>query len=163
MSQFKNRHLLKKKELRKFLDNLKLQFNVDIDKKSKVEKADFEGIEIIIIDDKVDFFVKEGKTFFTLPAIEKYKPQSNKVVVDMGAVKFISNGADVMAPGIVKADKGIKAGDVVWVCDEKHGKPLVVGEALMDGETMENSSIGKAVKTLHYVGDKLWRICAKSL
>jgi len=163
MSQFKNRHLLKKKELRKFLDNLKLQFNIDIDKKSKVEKADFEGTKIIIIDDKVDFFVKDGKTFFTLPAIEKYKPQSNKVVVDMGAVKFISNGADVMAPGITKADRNIKVGDSVWVCDERHNKPLAVGVALMDGEVMEASSVGKAIKTLHHVGDSLWKICAKSL
>ena len=159
MSQFKNRHVLKKKELRAILEDIKTKFSIEIDKKSKIEEADFEGVKVIIIDDKVDFFVKGEKIFFTLPAIEKYKLRSNKVIVDMGAVKFVSNGADVMAPGIIKADRNIKAGDSVWVCDEKYNKPLAVGEALMDGETMENSSSGKAVKTLHYVGDRIWKIC----
>src|SRR5687768_17420919 len=35
------------------------------------------------------------------------------VTVDMGAVRFIYNGADVMAPGIVEADPAIRVGDIV--------------------------------------------------
>jgi len=79
------------------------------------------------------------------------------VTVDMGAVPFVYNGADVMAPGIVDADPEIRAGDLVWIRDEKNARPLAVGRALMDGPTMVREEKGKAVETLHHVGDDLWR------
>ena len=77
-------------------------------------------------------------------------------MVDMGAVKFVTNGADVMAPGIVDADLDIEDGNSVWICDQQHRKPLAVGSALMNGEDMKNKSSGKAVKIIHYIGDELW-------
>ena len=88
----------------------------------------------------------------------KYQPAEGRVVVDMGAVGFIVKGADIMAPGIVDADIQIKEGDFVWVCDEKHHKPLAVGKALMNGETMKVNQTGKAIKNIHYVGDMLWNL-----
>ena len=81
-----------------------------------------------------------------------------KVVVDMGAIKFVTNGADVMTPGVVDADPEILEGQQVWICDETHGKPLAVGIALVSGEEMVEQSSGKAVRLLHYVGDKLWTL-----
>ena len=76
----------------------------------------------------------------------------------MGAVAYVYNGADVMAPGIVDADAGIRTGDFVWVRDEKNGRPLAVGRALMDGTTMVTERRGKAVESIHHVGDDLWRV-----
>jgi PUA domain protein len=163
MNQFKNRHPLRKKEFKKLIEKLTQTFNINVPIETKVEEANFEDFKILIVDNEIDFFVEYSRIFFTLKGIEKYKPLSNKVVVDMGAIKFISNGADVMAPGIIDADKNIKVEDQVWVCDEKYNKPLAVGIALMDGATMVSSNSGKAVKTLHHVGDRLWKICAKSL
>ena len=86
------------------------------------------------------------------PATERW------VTVDMGAVRFIYNGADVMAPGIAEADPAIRAGDVVWVRDEKNRRPLAVGRAMMDGPTMAREKKGKAIETIHHVGDDLWRL-----
>lgn len=80
------------------------------------------------------------------------------VTVDMGAVRFLYNGADVMGPGIVDADPTIRAGDIAWVRDEKHGRPLSVGRALVDGPTMRAKGKGKAVETIHHVGDEIWRL-----
>lgn len=80
------------------------------------------------------------------------------VTVDMGAVRFLYNGADVMAPGIVDADPRIRVGDIVWVRDEKNRRPLSVGRALMDGPTMAREERGKAIGTLHHVGDEIWRL-----
>jgi PUA domain protein len=74
----------------------------------------------------------------------------------MGAVKFVTNGADVMAPGIVDAYSGIVEGDQVWVCDERNRKPLAVGIAVMSGEQMVEGDEGVAVKLVHYVGDVVW-------
>jgi len=79
-----------------------------------------------------------------------------KVTVDMGAVGFITKGADIMVPGIVKVDDNVKQFHLVEVTDEKHSKPLSVGLALMDAETIKSSSKGPAVKNLHYVGDTYW-------
>jgi len=64
----------------------------------------------------------------------------------------------VMAPGIVEADPTIRAGEIVWVRDEKNRRALAVGRAIMDGPTMAREEKGKAIQTLHHVGDDLWRL-----
>jgi PUA domain protein len=93
-----------------------------------------------------------------LQGIAKYQPKTHGVTIDMGAIGFITKGADVMAPGITDADPGIQKDDIVWVCDEKHHKTLAVGIALLTGEEMKLKQPGKAVKILHYVGDRLWTL-----
>jgi len=79
-----------------------------------------------------------------------------KVTVDMGAVKFLTNGANVMRPGIRSFLAPFQKGDVVVVVDEKHGKALAVGTALVDSAEGEKMSKGAVVKNIHYVGDKFW-------
>ena len=76
----------------------------------------------------------------------------------MGAVKHILNGADIMAPGIVRIIGDFKKGDLVLVVDEKYGKPLAVCEALYSSEEISKMSKGKVLKNLHYVGDKVWKL-----
>jgi PUA domain protein len=162
--KIKNRHRLKTKDIKNFENELKKTFNsIFFNEKSSVETGDFEEIMIVLIDGEPCFMIYENKIIFTLYGLNKYKPKENFVVVDMGAVKFVSSGADVMAPGIVDADKNIVEGDQVWICDEKHHKPLAVGIAFMSGEQMIKEEKGKAIKTIHYVGDALWNFVAKSL
>ena len=80
-----------------------------------------------------------------------------KITVDMGAVKFVVSGADVMRPGITRIEE-FKEEDLVVIVDENHGKPLAVGKALLSSEEMKNQKKGKSVKNLHYVGDGYWNI-----
>ncbi|HKW43382.1 MAG TPA: PUA domain-containing protein [Thermoplasmata archaeon] len=94
----------------------------------------------------------------TIKGLLEFPATKRAVTVDMGAVRFIYNGADVMAPGIVDADPTSRTGDIVWVRDEKNGRPLAVGEALMDGPTMVREEKGKAIKTLHHVGDEIFHL-----
>jgi PUA domain protein len=61
-----------------------------------------------------------------------------------------------MSPGIVEADPAIDEGDLVWIRDEKNMKPLAIGRALVKGTDMAGGGKGKAVKSIHYVGDRLW-------
>ncbi len=75
--------------------------------------------------------------------------------MDAGAVSFVSDGADVMRPGIVEADDDISADDLVVIAEETHGKSLAVGRAQTDGDDMVGDS-GKVVKSLHHVGDDLF-------
>jgi PUA domain protein len=83
------------------------------------------------------------------------KPTKGFATVDMGAVKFVNNGADIMGPGIVEADPALQAGQVVWVRDERNRRPMAVGLALVPGAEMAKQP-GKKVKNLHRVGDLLW-------
>ena len=163
-TKIRNRHRLKRKEVRDIQNKLKETFTCDFfDGEASVETGNVEGIEIIFVDDEPCFMIYENKIIFLLKGIYKYKPKENFVVVDMGAVKFVTNGADVMSPGIIDADENIIEGDQVWICDEKHHKPLAVGIAMMNGKQMISERQGKSVKIIHYVGDFIWNLFTKNL
>ena len=83
------------------------------------------------------------------------------VQVDMGAIPFICNGANVMAAGINDVSPEISKGQFVWIREENHHKPLGVGRALLDGKEILESKHGKAIKALHYIGDKIWEYGVK--
>jgi PUA domain protein len=83
-------------------------------------------------------------------------PVGKIVVVDMGAVKFVASGADIMRPGIVDFDQSIEKDDVVVVVDQTHKKPLCVTRALMSAKELSEIKTGKALKSLHHVGDAIW-------
>jgi len=78
------------------------------------------------------------------------------VIVNMGAVPPICNGADVMAPGVVATDGNFQVNMLVVVRDERHKKPLALGVALLDKVQITSSDRGKVVMNIHYVGDWLW-------
>ena len=156
--EIKRRHYLKKKELKKILEELRNTIGVEIPGKVKGELVVVDNYEVVLIDGEPTAFKVEGRFYPTLHCIMRYKVERGRVVVDMGAVKFLAKGADVMAPGIVDADENIKEGDVVFAVDETYNKPLIVGRALMDGVTMKNASRGRAIKTLHHVGDPIWNL-----
>lgn len=82
--------------------------------------------------------------------------QFPSVKVDMGAVKFVCNGAKVLRPGIVEFDS-FKKGDIVTVKDQAHGKVLAVGIALEDSESARAMARGYVVDNLHYISDKAWQ------
>jgi PUA-domain protein len=157
--KIKNRHRLKEREVKELVNELKTRFRGDFfDSQATVDVGSLEEFMVLLIDDSIDFIMHNNKLVFTLHGLNKYQPKTNFVVVDMGAIGFITKGADVMAPGITDADPMIQKEDLVWICDEKHRKPLAVGVALMTGEEMKTKKPGKAVKTLHYVGDRLWML-----
>ncbi len=155
--RIKNRHRLKEKEARELIAKLKTKTGIDsFDPSKAVDVGTLEDIQVVLVDDNVDFFYHKDQLVPTVEGINRCQPQTHRVVVDMGAISFVTKGADVMTPGIVDADPGIQKDDIVWVCDEKYHKVLAVGIALVTGEEMRLKHPGKAVKTLHYVGDRLW-------
>ena len=156
--KIKNRHRLKARDIKQLQDELKKTFTNDFfNEKSSVETGDIDDQKIIFVDGDPCFMFYENRIIFTLYGLNKFKPKQKFVVVDMGAIKFVANGADIMAPGIVDADVEIDKDDQVWICDEVHRKPLAIGIANMTGEQMITEKKGKAIKTIHYVGDNLWK------
>ena len=49
----------------------------------------------------------------------------------------------------------------MWIREENHHKPLGVGRALLDSNVILESKQGKAIKALHYIGDKIWEYGVK--
>jgi PUA-domain protein len=157
--KIKNRHRLKDREVKELSTELQAQFGDDFFKGTIiVDVGSIEEYTVLLVNDSMDFFRYNNKVMFTLQGLMKHHLQTKYVVIDMGAVGFITKGADVMAPGITDVDVAIQKDDFVWVCDEKHRKPLATGIALMSGEEMKTKKPGKAVKTLQYVGDRFWML-----
>ncbi len=129
--------------------------------KAAVETGEYLEWQVLLVDNKVWGVWPKGKTDgepgITVRGVMGIKPTKAFVTVDMGAVKFVTNGADVMAPGIVEADPSTQVGDWVWIRDERNKTCLAVGYALVPGATMVRGK-GKAVKALQHVGDKVWEI-----
>jgi len=130
----------------------KLAINVWID--GKVEMID-DDVNLVLIDGMPAYFEREGVYYPTVLLLLNNNYNENYVIVDMGAVKHVLNGANVFAAGIVDADRKIKEGDCVVVRDIKYRKPLAIGIAKMNGETMVQEKSGIAVESLHYYGDKI--------
>ena len=123
-----------------------------------VEKITLEEYSPILVDGKPLLFEIEGHIFPTVRGALEMGLQKRVVTVDKGAIRFVSNGADIMAPGVVEADPEIKEGDLVIIVEETHRKPLAIGKALMEGPQMVEANSGKAIKSITYVGDKLWNM-----
>ncbi len=155
--KYKNRHRLKQKEVGTYVDELVEKLGDSPFKpEDPVDRATLDKEKVILVGEKVLAAFFGGEIFPTINGLLKMSPKRSHVTVDMGAVRFVYNGADIMAPGIVDADLSIEEGDLVWVRDEDHGKPLAVGRAMTDGETMVRSDSGKVIKSLHHVGDGLY-------
>ncbi|MFP4175168.1 MAG: RNA-binding protein [Halobacteriales archaeon] len=129
-----------------------------------VAPADGASIEEAEVDDGPDLFLVDGEPlvvrvdgdyFVTVQGALAFEPDDALVTVDAGAVEFVTNGADVMRPGVVDADDNIEEDDLVVVVEENHGKPLAVGRALTDGDDMVGDE-GRVVESIYHVGDDLW-------
>lgn len=86
-----------------------------------------------------------------------------KIIVDMGAVPHVANGAPIMRPGIRQLEGHFSKGDLVAILDEKHRKTLALGVAGMDSETMQSVTKGRVIDNIHYVGDLVWNSLAKKV
>ncbi len=149
----KRRYWLRKDQIRQLAAELE-KFGLQGLPKKRVEVLELESGEIISVDGRGLFVRLREGIFPTLPWVNAKLKQ---VVVDMGAVPYVVNGADVMAPGVVSADPQIRSGEPVVVVDERHGKALAVGIALVSGAEMKAPK-GKVVKNVHHVGDEVWRL-----
>ena len=85
-----------------------------------------------------------------------YVNQLPKVTVDMGAVPHICNGADVMAPGIVRLEGDFEEKSFVVVIDERNRRSIAVAQSIFDSDKTRTIKEGKVFRTLHYVGDDIW-------
>ncbi len=161
MSYVQKRHrcCLRSKDAKKLTveiyEKLGIKIEQFLESKIRIESSEIEDFTVFIFNGKPFFAKSNGTLFFTL-VFEKIFSMFPKIVVDMGAVPYVCKGADVMAPGIRKIQGEFDENGLLLVVDERHRKPLAVGSAMFSSEEMKKIKHGKAIKNLHYVGDKLW-------
>ncbi len=115
-------------------------------------------LHIYLVDKEPLLIEKDGILFPSLRGALARPFPERRVVVDMGAISYVVNGADIMRPGIKSVSPDVIAGRPVQIVDERHGKPLALGVALFDAEDLIGQEKGKVVKTFHHVGDEIWNI-----
>lgn len=152
----KSRHHLRADEIDEITDAIadRLGVTVDGDAWEDVAFTDSDR-RVVLVDGEplVAFF--DDEPFLTVQGANAFPPERRVVTVDAGAISFVSDGANVMRPGIEAADDTIDAGDLVVIEEETHGKALAVGRAEADGDEMVGDS-GMVVQSLHHVGDELF-------
>ena len=154
----RKRKRMREKEVKALREQFSEIFGVEtFGEKDAVDMAESSEYNLIFVNNDILGLVNEGKPFLTVRGLLKYKPEARAVTVDMGAVPYVTNGADIMGPGIVDADPSIQEGDLVWIRDIKNRVPLAVGMALRSGNSLKSKEKGKAIKAIHNVGDKLWK------
>lgn len=154
---FRRRHRLRRKEIEAIAEKLAGPWGIEpIPRDAAVDRAEAAGGDLLFVEGELVGFFLEEEPVLTVKGLLRYRPTKRWVTVDMGAVPFVAKGADVMGPGVVEAEGEIRAGDPVWVRDERHRQPLAVGRALVDGPAMLGRPKGKVVESLHHVGDRLW-------
>lgn len=127
--------------------------------KTRIEWIKLENREeLIVINGLLCFwYLKENyiplMSMLINPEIE-FKMKS--VEVDIGAIRFVTNGADIMRPGITKIDSDIMKDDIIRIIDIKNKRPLAVGIAMLDAKDMESQEKGKVIKNIHTVSDEIW-------
>ena len=104
-------------------------------------------IKILKIDDDYLPFLSETGMLERFP----------NVMVDMGAVKFMCKGANVMRPGIKKFTE-FEKDKLVCIVEESQHKFLAVGKAMVSSSKLENMEKGEVIKNLHYISDKFWEV-----
>ncbi|MDL0121170.1 RNA-binding protein [Halobacterium salinarum] len=151
-----SRHHLRSDDIDEIGDALRTGLGVELDGDAyeRVTFAD-EEFEIVLVDGEPLVWYPDGEPFVTVAGANRTDPSTGVVTVDAGAVSFVSDGADVMRPGITAASPEITAGDLVVIQEAAHGKTLAVGRALVGGTEMDGES-GKVVSSLHHVGDELF-------
>jgi PUA-domain protein len=165
MSQKSRRYTLKSKESKQLLTTASQKLKINLEdlfgSKVDVETVEADFGELLLVNGSPVLF-RIGDAVFPVLSAEQIVAKLPKAIVDMGAVRFMCNGADVMAPGIVRYEGEFAKGDVIVVVDVKHGKPLALGEALLDSAEAKETKQGAIIKSKHYVSDKVWNV-AKTL
>ncbi len=157
----KKRHSIRKSQAQDLLARLYDQ----IGNSARFFHADM--IEVIETNADVSLFMVNRKlllmdtgdwVFPTLKGAIQFPFPERRIVVDAGAIPYVVNGADVMRPGIVSVTDDVKSSSPVQIVDERHGKPLAIGVALLDAPDIRASTSGKMCKNFHHVSDEIWNI-----
>ena len=150
------------KQIRGVAEEIGNWLGEEVDLTGFLEQAHYQETDLILVDRiplamRIEVCGKMG-WYPTLKGVAAWNVERSWVAVDEGAIPFLRNGADCMGAGIHIADHTLGEGDFVWIRDQETGEPIATGTAIIDGERMMSMTKGKAISTIHWVGDDLWNL-----
>lgn len=161
--QIRHRHYIQKSEVKTLKEDFLKQYdetflNQVFPKKANIELIQTEkGDTLYAINKELKIWKTEVDGYIpVLTFLLKHNVKMKTIVVDMGAIRYVTNGADVMVPGVTQIDQTIKKNDIVQIVDETHGRVLAVGKALYSADDMNSMKSGKIIKNLHTIQDAIW-------
>jgi PUA domain protein len=147
-------NLISKSETSKILEQINSQWKIELPKQKNIKTHDVNEKGLIITGNGITA-VKIGEVILPflddIPILEKFP----YVTVDMGAVKFVCKGANIMRPGITKFSD-FESGEIVCIVEESQNKFLAVGKAEMSSKELEGIKNGEVIKNMHYISDIFW-------
>jgi PUA-domain protein len=158
----KQRHFIQKSQIKELKEDILKQYDEKFlaqifPKKAKIELIQTDaGDTLFAINNVLSLWKSKEGYIPVLTLLLNNQVILKKVVVDKGAIKYVTNAADVMRPGITKIDPSIKKGDIIEIVDETHDRSLAVGKAMYDADEIERKDSGKVIKNLHTIQDSVW-------
>ena len=154
---------MKRTQLRtKELNEQISQYNLEYSKKYQVELVETENNKLILINKQPSFFYYTiNNQKIIIPTLKLLQTKQNilkTITIDINAIKFIINGADIMRPGITEIQDNIHKNEPILIIDQTHKKPLAIGISLLNTDELRTTTSGKVIKNIHHVGDELWKI-----
>lgn len=150
---------LKSSEAKQLLQEFERKFPgfvADLHTKQTVEEIVVEDGKLYLLDGKPFAISKSSGLFPSLLNDEVLKTLPS-IVVDMGAIPHVCNGADIMRPGIREIHGEFGKGAVLLIKDIKFGKSIGICVAEFSSGSMQSMAKGKAAQNVHYVGDRFWQ------
>ena len=156
----KKRKILSKKEKKLLFESLTKEFGESISSYiellTMLEEVTTDEGTLITKGGKIWFFLSDDHMIPSIYFLRESNFELPEIVVDVGAIRFITNGADVMSPGVVLFNKEIRKGTLVVIKEEKANSIIGVGFSLINSEDFDKSQKGKVVKLIHHLKDKIW-------
>jgi len=158
----KQRHFIQKSQIRELKEDIQKQYNQTFINQIFPKKAQIEVIQtdagdtLYAINNVLKLWKSKHGYIPVLTLLLDKQVDLKKIIVDMGAIRYVANGADVMRPGITQIDPLIKKNDIIVIVDETHDRALAIGKAMFDADEMEKIKSGKVVLNLHTIQDSVW-------
>ena len=153
----KKRRPINKKEARSIKEGILSTHNLELPiSAGKFEIGKTDNFDVLISKGNIIALIDNNLVHLAVRGLLINSVERGWVQGDMGAVPYVCNGANTMSAGSNDVSPEVVKGQHVWIREENHHKPLAVGVALMDAKEMLMSEKGKAIKSLHYIGDKIW-------
>lgn len=154
-------NLISKSESADVIKEISSQWKIEL---PKIKNLKFYYLDEgdILISGKGITAIKTDNTYLPFLSEIELLQKFPKVTVDMGAVKFMCKGANVMRPGITNFTD-FEKNEIVCVIEESKNKFLAIGKSCVSSKEMETLTKGEILKNLHYISDKYWEICKNIL
>jgi len=154
------RFYLKGKEVKLILERVSKTLNLNpldfLDPNSRFETMEITPNDKILLLDEKPTFIESGGDIFPTLLNEIVLSKLPSIIVDMGAVPHICNGADIMAPGVIKVDGEFNVGSIIVIVEGKFSKRIAIAKALITSQEMTGKKYGKVAKNIHYISDRFW-------